>query len=95
MEVQIERACPILPADPQVVAMIKELIETRIRPAVQEDGGDIQYRSFDPDTGVVIVKMMVRLRCDRQGESGRCLSLPVLVSCGLRGTNNRQGRGSS
>ena len=38
--------------------MVKELLETRIRPAVQEDGGDIQYRSFDPDTGVVVVKMM-------------------------------------
>jgi Fe-S cluster biogenesis protein NfuA len=29
---------------PQVVAMIKELLETRIRPAVMEDGGDIQYK---------------------------------------------------
>ena len=28
----------------QVVAMIKELLETRIRPAVQEDGGDILYK---------------------------------------------------
>ena len=29
--------------DSEVVAMIKELIETRIRPAVQEDGGDIYF----------------------------------------------------
>jgi len=29
--------------DDEVVAMVKELIETRIRPAVQEDGGDIIY----------------------------------------------------
>lgn len=29
--------------DDEVVAMIKELLETRIRPAVQEDGGDIFY----------------------------------------------------
>ena len=27
--------------------MIKELIETRIRPAVQDDGGDIEYHGFD------------------------------------------------
>jgi hypothetical protein len=27
--------------------MIKELLETRIRPAVQDDGGDIEYRGFD------------------------------------------------
>ena len=46
--------CPAL----QVVAMIKELLETRIRPAVMEDGGDIVFRSFDPDTGVVTLKMM-------------------------------------
>jgi Fe-S cluster biogenesis protein NfuA len=42
----------------QVVAMVKELLETRIRPAVQEDGGDIVFRSWDPDTGVVKLKMM-------------------------------------
>lgn len=33
----------ILDTDDEVVAMIKELIEARIRPAVQEDGGDIFY----------------------------------------------------
>ena len=31
--------------DSEVVAMIKELLETRIRPAVQEDGGDIQFQA--------------------------------------------------
>jgi hypothetical protein len=40
--------------------MIKELLETRIRPAVQEDGGDIVYRGFDQDSGTVTLKMMVR-----------------------------------
>ena len=30
--------------DTEVVAMIKELLETRIRPSVQEDGGDIEFR---------------------------------------------------
>lgn len=33
--------------DSEVVAMIKELLETRVRPAVQADGGDIVYR-YDP-----------------------------------------------
>eukprot|EP01010_Urceolus_cornutus_P005519 NODE_968_length_1199_cov_292.311304_g733_i0.p1 GENE.NODE_968_length_1199_cov_292.311304_g733_i0~~NODE_968_length_1199_cov_292.311304_g733_i0.p1 ORF type:complete len:278 (-),score=42.58 NODE_968_length_1199_cov_292.311304_g733_i0:322-1155(-) len=47
----------ILDDDDEVVAMIKELLETRIRPAVQEDGGDIFYRSFNPETGVVEVQM--------------------------------------
>ena len=31
--------------DSEVVAMIKELLETRIRPAVQEDGGDISFQA--------------------------------------------------
>ena len=35
----------ILDTDDEVVAMIKELLDTRIRPSVQEDGGDISYRS--------------------------------------------------
>jgi hypothetical protein len=43
--------------------MIKELLETRIRPAVQEDGGDIVFKSFDPDTGLVVLKMQVRWGC--------------------------------
>ena len=33
----------VLPEDDEVTAMIKELLETRIRPAVQEDGGDIFF----------------------------------------------------
>ena len=37
--------------------MIKELIEVRIRPAVQEDGGDIFYRGFDESTGLVQVEL--------------------------------------
>lgn len=42
----------------QVVAMIKELLETRIRPAVQEDGGDVSYKGFDPESGIVTLKML-------------------------------------
>ena len=47
----------IMDDDSEVVAMIKELIEVRIRPAVQEDGGDIFYRGFDTDTGMVKVEL--------------------------------------
>ena len=47
----------ILDDDDEVVAMIKELIEARIRPAVQEDGGDIRYVSFAEETGVVTVQL--------------------------------------
>eukprot|EP00584_Thalassiosira_punctigera_P013838 CAMPEP_0172553954 /NCGR_PEP_ID=MMETSP1067-20121228/52520_1 /TAXON_ID=265564 ORGANISM="Thalassiosira punctigera, Strain Tpunct2005C2" /NCGR_SAMPLE_ID=MMETSP1067 /ASSEMBLY_ACC=CAM_ASM_000444 /LENGTH=362 /DNA_ID=CAMNT_0013342233 /DNA_START=19 /DNA_END=1107 /DNA_ORIENTATION=+ len=47
----------ILDDDDEVVAMIKELLETRIRPAVQEDGGDIRYVGFEEDTGIVTVRL--------------------------------------
>ncbi|KAB7496176.1 NFU1 iron-sulfur cluster scaffold-like protein, mitochondrial [Armadillidium nasatum] len=33
--------------DSDTVAMIKELLDTRIRPTVQEDGGDIFFRGFN------------------------------------------------
>ncbi|KAL9189594.1 hypothetical protein ACHAXT_009269 [Thalassiosira profunda] len=47
----------ILDDDDEVVAMIKELLETRIRPAVQEDGGDIRYVGFEESDGVVTVQL--------------------------------------
>jgi Fe-S cluster biogenesis protein NfuA len=38
------------PEDAEIVSQIKELIETRVRPAVARDGGDIVYRGFDRGT---------------------------------------------
>jgi Fe-S cluster biogenesis protein NfuA len=35
------------PADAEIVDQIRELIDTRVRPAVANDGGDIIYRGFD------------------------------------------------
>jgi hypothetical protein len=55
--------------DDEVVAMIKELLETRIRPAVQEDGGDIRYIGFAPETGVVTVQL-----------AGSCVGCPQALS---------------
>jgi Fe-S cluster biogenesis protein NfuA len=37
--------------DSEVVALIKELLETKIRPAIQDDGGDIFYEGFDEQSG--------------------------------------------
>ncbi|MFL6734268.1 MAG: NifU family protein [Sphingomicrobium sp.] len=34
------------PADADIIAQIRELIETRVRPAVAQDGGDIIYRGY-------------------------------------------------
>ena len=41
----------------QVVSEIKELLDTRIRPAVAQDGGDILFDRFDPESGVVFLNM--------------------------------------
>jgi Fe-S cluster biogenesis protein NfuA len=43
------------PGDADTVATIKELLETRIRPAVAGDGGDITFRGFKD--GVVYLNM--------------------------------------
>jgi len=42
-------------ADAETVAAIKELIETRVRPAVANDGGDITFKGFKD--GVVFLNM--------------------------------------
>jgi Fe-S cluster biogenesis protein NfuA len=42
-------------ADSETVATIKELIETRVRPAVANDGGDITFKGFKD--GVVFLSM--------------------------------------
>lgn len=50
-------------SDSEVVGMIKELLETRIRPAIQEDGGDIEFRGFE--NGMVALKLRGACRtCD-------------------------------
>ncbi|XP_040035116.2 NFU1 iron-sulfur cluster scaffold homolog, mitochondrial [Gasterosteus aculeatus] len=36
--------------DDDIVSMIKELLDTRIRPTVQEDGGDVIYKGFEGGT---------------------------------------------
>lgn len=41
----------------QIVAEIKELLDTRIRPAVAQDGGDILFNRFDVQTGTVWLNM--------------------------------------
>jgi len=39
----------ILDTDSETVAMIKELLETRVRPMIMDDGGDLEFRGFDED----------------------------------------------
>lgn len=60
--------------DDETVAMIKELLDTRIRPTVQEDGGDILYMGFED--GIVKLKM--------QGSCTGCPSSTVTLKNGVQ-----------
>lgn len=44
-------------AETEIVDEIKELIDTRVRPAVAQDGGDIIFHRFEPETGIVHLSM--------------------------------------
>lgn len=61
--------------DSEVVGMIKELLDTRIRPAIQEDGGDIEYRGFVD--GNVLLKL--------RGACRTCDSSTVTLKSGIEG----------
>jgi Fe-S cluster biogenesis protein NfuA len=41
----------------EIVEQLKELIETRVRPAVAQDGGDITFHAWDHESGVVQLHM--------------------------------------
>ena len=57
----------------EVVAQIKELLETRVRPAVAQDGGDIIFHDFED--GVVYLHM--------QGSCSGCPSSTATLKAGI------------
>ena len=61
-------------ADPEIVEQIKELLETRVRPAVARDGGDITYHGFSD--GVVYLRM--------QGACSGCPSSTATLKYGIQ-----------
>jgi Fe-S cluster biogenesis protein NfuA len=63
------------PADAEIVAQIRELIDTRVRPAVAQDGGDIVYRGFRG--GTVFLAM--------QGACSGCPSSTMTLKRGIEG----------
>lgn len=63
------------PADADIVAQINELLETRVRPAVAGDGGDIAYRGFKD--GVVYLTL--------QGACSGCPSSTATLKHGIEG----------
>jgi len=63
------------PADAEIIDQIKELIETRVRPAVAQDGGDIVYRGYRD--GTLFLAM--------QGACQGCPSSAVTLKRGIEG----------
>ncbi len=61
--------------DAEVVEQIKELIETRVRPAVAADGGDIIFKGFDGESGVVSLHL--------QGSCAGCPSSTITLKNGI------------
>lgn len=61
------------PADADIIDQIKELIETRVRPAVAQDGGDIVYRGYKDG----------RLFLGMQGACSGCPSSTVTLKRGI------------
>jgi Fe-S cluster biogenesis protein NfuA len=59
--------------DGDVVRQIKELLDTRVRPAVAQDGGDITFHGFD--RGVVYLHM--------QGACAGCPSSTLTLKMGI------------
>lgn len=59
--------------DDEVVQQIKELLETRVRPAVAMDGGDIVYQGFEK--GIVFLQM--------QGACSGCPSSTATLKMGI------------
>jgi Fe-S cluster biogenesis protein NfuA len=59
--------------DDEIVAQIKDLIDTRVRPAVAQDGGDIVFQSFED--GIVYLHM--------QGSCSGCPSSTATLKAGI------------
>ena len=63
------------PADSEIIDQIKELIDTRVRPAVAQDGGDIVYRGYKDGT----------LYLAMQGACSGCPSSAITLKRGIEG----------
>ncbi|HEY0276293.1 MAG TPA: NifU family protein, partial [Paenirhodobacter sp.] len=59
--------------DGAIVAQIKELLDTRVRPAVAQDGGDITFQGFE--RGVVYLNM--------KGACAGCPSSTMTLKMGI------------
>jgi len=61
--------------DAEVVEQIVELLDTRVRPAVAQDGGDIVFHKYEPGDGVVYLHM--------RGACSGCPSSTMTLKAGI------------
>ena len=61
--------------DSEIVAEIKQLLDSRIRPAVAQDGGDILFDAFDEESGVLTLRM--------RGACAGCPSSAMTLKAGV------------
>ena len=66
-------------ADAELVKRIKDLIETYVKPAVEMDGGNIEFKAYDQGTVYVIM----------QGACSGCPSSTVTLKAGIEGMLKR------
>ena len=64
-----------------VVSKIKEVLENYVKPAVEMDGGAIQYKEFDEETGVLNVML--------QGSCSGCPSSMITLKSGIENLMKR------
>ncbi|KAA0197651.1 HIRA interacting protein 5 [Fasciolopsis buskii] len=73
-ELEGDGSTPVNEDDNETVIMVKELLDSRIRPTVQEDGGDITFVEFKD--GIVRLRM--------QGSCSSCPSSVVTLKHGVQ-----------
>ncbi|MEM9838416.1 MAG: NifU family protein [Pseudomonadota bacterium] len=61
--------------DREVVEQIMTLLDTRVRPAVAEDGGDITFHRYEPGDGIVYLEM--------KGACAGCPSSTMTLKAGI------------
>jgi Fe-S cluster biogenesis protein NfuA len=61
--------------DREIVEQIIDLIDTRVRPAVAADGGDIVFQHYEPRTGVVFLSL--------HGSCSGCPSSTMTLKAGI------------
>ncbi len=78
-EIEKEEAVSYEGEDAEIVGQIKELIDTYVKPAVEMDGGNIEFKAFNQGTVTVVL----------QGSCSGCPSSTVTLKSGIEGMLKR------